>query len=203
MTDVLTLDPTAVPEVVDVIHESFFDYPVMRFVLGDQGDDYGAKLRTLVHFFVMARVFRHEVLIGVPGEAGLVGAALISRPGGPDPDPAFHELRDEVWKVLGPGPRDRYSAFGSACAPFQPAEPHLHLNMIGVRRSCQGQGISRLLIEEVHRRSSEDPASAGVSLTTEDPRNVSLYRHYGYDLVGEAVVGPGLTTWGFYRRNDA
>jgi GNAT superfamily N-acetyltransferase len=203
MSEVVTLDATMVPEVVDVIHESFFDYPVMRFVLGDAGADYSDRLRTLVHFFVMARVFRDEVLLGAPGDGGLIGAALISRPGGPEPDPGFYELRERVWGVLGPEARDRYSAFGSACAPFQPEETHLHLNMIGVRRTWQGKGISRLLIEKVHGRSLDDPTSAGVSLTTENPRNVSLYRHYGYDLVGEAVVGPGLTTWGFYRRDDA
>lgn len=203
MNEVVTLDPTMVPEVVDVIHESFFDYPVMRFVLGDAGSEYSGRLRTLVTFFVMARVFRDEIMLGVPGDGGLIGTAVISRPGGPDPDPGFYELRDRVWAELGPEPRDRYAAFGEACAPFQPGEPHLHLNMIGVRRRWQGMGISRLLIEEVHRRSREDPESAGVSLTTENPRNVSLYRHYGYDLVGQAAVGPGLTTWGFYRRNDA
>lgn len=202
MSEVVTLDATRVPEVVDVIHESFYDYPVMRFVLGGAGADYGSRVRTLVNFFVMARVFRDEVLLGVNGDGGLIGAALISRPGGPDPDPAFYELRDHVWAELGQEPRERYSAFGSACAPFQPREPHLHLNMIGVRRSWQGKGISRLLIEQVHERSRRDPGSAGVSLTTENPRNVSLYRHYGYDLVGESVVGPGLTTWGFYRRDD-
>ena len=198
MNDVLTLDAPWVPEVVDVIHESFFDYPVMRFVLGER-DDYGDAVRALVHFFVMARVFRNETLIGVPGDEGLIGAALISRPGGADPDAAFYRLRDEVWAKLGREARDRYTAFGEACAPFQPVEPHLHLNMIGVRRGWQGKGVSRLLIEQVHERSRVDPASAGVSLTTENPKNVSLYRHYGYDLVGEAVVGPGLTTWGFYR----
>lgn len=202
MRDVLILDAATVPEVVDVLHESFYDYPVMRFVVGHAGPDYGERLRTLIHFFVMARVLRDEELLGVPGEGGLIGAALISRPGGPEPDPGFYELRDRVWAELGTDARERYAAFGSACAPFQPEEPHLHLNMIGVRRRWQGKGISRLLIERVHGRSRDDAASGGVSLTTENPRNVSLYRHYGYELVGESVVSPGLTTWGFYRRND-
>lgn len=203
MNEVLTLDPTDVPEVVDVIHESFYDYPVMRFVVGDVGERYSERLRTLVHFFVMARVFRNEVMLGVPGDGGLVGTALISRPDGPDPAPELYDLRDRVWAELGPDSRDRYSTFGAACTPFQPEVPHLDLNMIGVRRGWQGRGISRMLIERVHAYSRDDRNSAGVSLTTESPRNVSLYRHYGYDVVGEAVVGPGLTTWGFFRKDDA
>jgi hypothetical protein len=90
----------------------------------------------------MARVFRNEVMLGIPGDAGLIGTALVSRPGGTDADPAFHRLRDEVWVELGEDARSRYADFGSACAPFQPEEPHLHLNMIGVRKRAQGTGVS-------------------------------------------------------------
>ena len=201
MNDVLTLDAPWVPEVVDVIHESFFDYPVMRFVLGER-DDYGDAVRALVHFFVMARVFRNETLIGVPGDEGLIGAALISRPGGADPDAAFYRLRDEVWAKLGREARDRYTAFGEACAPFQPVEPHLHLNMIGVRRRARGTGLGRKLIEHVHEMSRLDERSVGVTLTTEDPANVPLYQHMGYEIIGHAEVAPELRTWGFFRPDE-
>jgi hypothetical protein len=131
MSDVLILEPTAVPEVVDVLHESFFDYPVMRYVLGDDATNYGERLRALVRFFVMARVFRDEMLVGTRSADELVGAALISRPGGPAAPPEFHELRNEVWSTLGEDAEYRYAAFGAACAPFQVEVPHLHLNMIG------------------------------------------------------------------------
>lgn len=115
--DAVTLPYTAVAEVVDVLHESFFDYPVVRFVLGNASGDYSGRVRTLVNFFVMARVFRDEVLLGIPSETGLVGAALVSRPGGPDPKPEFHELRAQVWAELGDAARERYRAFADACAP--------------------------------------------------------------------------------------
>jgi hypothetical protein len=39
-----------------------------------------------------------------------------------------------------------------------------------------------------------------VSLTTENPRNVELYRHFGYEVVGQGPVGPGLQTWGMFLR---
>jgi len=200
VSGVLQLEPTRVPDVVDVLHESFFDYPVMRYVLGECAD-YDGDLRTLVHFFVMARVFRGEVLLGVSSDAHerLVGAALVSRPGGADAPSELLRLRDEVWAKLGTDARDRYGAFSAACAPFQVATPHLHLNMIGVRRVAKGTGVGRRLIDSVHELSRTDLRSAGVSLTTEDPANVALYRHCGYEVVGEALVAPGLTTWGFFR----
>jgi GNAT superfamily N-acetyltransferase len=202
MMDVHRLDPTAVLRVVDVLHESFHDYPVMRFVLGPDAADYDGRLRTLVHFFVMARVFRGETLLGVPGGDGLVGVALVSRPGGSPPPPELHELRSEVWGELGSEAEARYGAFADACGPFQVEAPHLHLNMIGVRHVAQGTGVGRYLLEAVHDLSAADSDSYGVSLTTENPKNVALYRHFGYDIVGEAVVGPQLTTWGFYRPDE-
>lgn len=199
MNTVHALDPTAVPDVVDVLHESFFEYPVMRYVLGEDGPDYDERLRTLVRFFVMARVFRNEVLLGIRSLQALVGTALVSRPGGGEAPPEFYELREEVWSELGDDARARYGTFGAACAPFQLDAPHLHLNMIGVRRHNRGTGVSRHLIEAVHERSRQDPHSVGVTLTTEEPGNVGLYRHFGYEVVGEAAVAPGLTTWGFFR----
>jgi GNAT superfamily N-acetyltransferase len=199
VSDVLTLEPTAVPDVVAVLHESFFGYPVMRYVLGEEEPDYEKRLKTLVHFFVMARVFRDEELLGIYTDGDLVGTALVSRPGGPDAVGEFYELRAAVWSTLGEDARDRYSAFGSACAPFQVDAPHLHLNMIGVRVSARGRGLSRRLLETVHELSRTDPRSVGVTLTTEVPANVSLYQHFGYEIVGQASVAPGLTTWGFFR----
>lgn len=203
MSAVLTLSPSDTAEVVDVLHESFFDYPVMRFVLGDERPEYDRHLRTLVNFFVMARVLRDETLLGIRADGSLVGVALVSRPGGPRPPQELYELRDAVWSELGSDAESRYTAFGDACAPFQLDAPHLHLNMIGVRRDAQGTGLSRTLIDAVQALSLTDPESAGVTLTTEDPRNVSLYEHFGYEIVGQATVSPMLTTWGFFRPDDS
>ncbi len=184
---------------IDVLCDAFFDYPVMRFVLGPERPDYEADLRTLVSLFVRARVFRREFLLGVRDGAGLAAAAIVSRPDGTAAPPAFTEFRQRVWAELGPRAEARYNAFGDACAPFQTEAPHLHLNMIGVRRGAQGRGLGRALLEQVHELSRADSKSHGVTLTTELESNVPLYERFGYRLVGRASVAPGLTTWGFFR----
>jgi len=196
---VLELGEDDVREVVGVLCESFSDYPAMRFVLRPDPRHYQNQLQTLAHFFVMARVLRGEVLLGIESDEGLSAAALVSRPTGPEAPPELGHLREKVWAELGTSARGRYEAFGAACAPFQVAAPHIHLNMVGVRRRAQGQGLGRLLIEHVHMLSHEDSESEGVTLTTEDPTNVPLYEHLGYQVVGKAVVAPELTTWGFFR----
>ena len=196
---VLTLCEHDVPEVVDILCESFFDYPVMQFVVGRDEKDYEVRLRKLIHFFVMARVLRGEVLLGIGDPNGLGGAALVSRPTEAEAPPELSKLSENVWSELGASARARYEAFGAACAPFEVETPHIHLNMIGVRREAQGTGLGRRLIEHVHLSSRQDSMSEGVTLTTEVEANVPLYRHFGYEIVGHTTVAPELRTWGFFR----
>ena len=74
--------------------------------------------------------------------------------------------------------------------------------MSELRRAAKGKGVGRRLLEHVHLMSREDSGSQGVTLTTEDEANVSLYQHSGYEMVGDATVGWGLQTWGFFRPDD-
>jgi GNAT superfamily N-acetyltransferase len=190
-----------VPEVVRVLCDAFADYPVMRFILPET-TGYRERLATLVNLFVMARVLREETLLGVPTPAGLGAAALVSDPAGPESPPAFAALRETVWKTLGPGPRERYEAFGRAWADFPVPEPHLHLNMIGVSSAHRGRGYARPLLEYVQEMSREHPTSQGVSLTTELPRNLALYEHFGYEVRRHVRIAPDLESWAMFRPDD-
>ncbi len=196
---VLRLDAGEVASVVDVLCESFFDYPVMRWVLAPASGGYADLLRDLLRYFVTARVIRDEALLGIGRPGRLDAAALVSRPGGLPSPPELAVLREELWGRLGREARVRYEAFGAAGEPLQVDAPHLHLNMVGVRAAARGRGLGGRLLEFVHEMSSDDATSLGVTLNTEDEANVPLYEHFGYRLVGATTFGPGLRTWGFFR----
>lgn len=138
-------------------------------------------------------------MLGIGGPARLNAAALISRPVWAGNAPGLDELRENVWKEIGAPARRRYEAFGAACARSDVGVGHLHLNMIGVREAARGKGLGRRLIEHVQELSREDERSRGVTLTTEDPNNVELYKHLGYEIVGHQVVSAELETWSFFR----
>lgn len=196
------LDAGAVPEVVDVMCEAFFDYPVMRYVLRDS-KEYESELRHLIRLFVMARVLRRELILGFPGENGLLGVALVSFPGRGETPPEIADVQEETWSRLGADARSRYEAFGDAAATIVVSEPHIHLNMIGARRSAQGMGVGGALLGAVHQRSAVDPESDGVTLSTEYEPNVTLYQHFGYRIVGSVDVDSAFTSWTFYRPDDS
>lgn len=182
--------------------DAFRDYPVMRYILGPAAgrDDH---LRILIRFFVMARVWRGEPMLAVTENNAVAAVAIMTPPGEREPSPEMAVAREALWAELGAEARARYEFLGTAWQNFMIEEPHLHLNMIGVRRTHAGQGLARLLLDAVHRMSEDDPRSGGVSLTTENPANVSLYKHFGYKVVAYRQAAPDLETWGFYRPNPA
>ncbi len=186
--------------------DAFVGYPVMRFVVGPEGDDgdVAARERRLVELFVRRRIRRGGPAFGVAGTGAsttsLAGAAILTLPVEPDPPSDVAEITASAWRHLGDSARVRYETYAAAASAVGVAEPHHHLNMIAVRPSHAGRGLARPLLEAVIGLAEADPGSAGVSLTTEVPRNVDLYRHFGFDLVGEADVAPGLHTWGMFRK---
>jgi len=196
---VLVLPHAHAAEVTDVLCDAFFDYPVMRYVLGDRSD-YATRLETLVGFFVANRVAKNEILLGVAGPSGaLVAAALVNLPHPAEPAPWLAERREEVWRELGSEEKTRYEAFGRATQQFEVEPPHHHLGMIGVRRSHHGTGLGRVLLDHVHGIAEADPGSTGVSLSTELSKNVGLYEHFGYRVLGHDRVAPELETWVCFR----
>jgi ribosomal protein S18 acetylase RimI-like enzyme len=199
-TQIFLMDREDVPEIVDVLCDSFANYPVMRFVLNSE-TNYDHRLEVLINFFVMARVFHKETIFGIGDGADLLGVALTSNPSNSPDIAELKDLRDKVWSELGPESRSRYEKFSATSLQFKVNKPHIHLNMIGVKSEAQGRGFARKLMEQVRLLSISEPHSKGISLTTEDPEKVSFYQYMGYDLIGEAMVTDQLKTWGFFRSN--
>ena len=200
------LAPDIQDEVVEVLADAFAEYPVMRFTVGADGD-VAARERRLVRLFVTRRVRRGGPMLGVRGRDGsLVAAAVLTLPAEPEPPADVTQIAADAWRDLGDAARLRYDAYAAAASFFAALPPHHHLNMIGVRHAHAGTGLGRVLLDAVRTMAAEDSASAGVSLTTENPRNVELYRHVGFEVIGHRVVGEyqrdghtaTLETWGMF-----
>jgi len=80
-------------------------------------------------------------------------------------------------------------------APFE----HWFLQVIGVEPSCQGKGYARVLLEPMLSRIDEEGLPC--YLETLNEKNVSLYRHFGFELMEEsAIPGTQSTTWAMLRQ---
>jgi ribosomal protein S18 acetylase RimI-like enzyme len=195
----IRLPSTTAALVTSVLCESFHDYPVMRFVLGDTVH-YDRQLDRLIGLFVAARTLLDDTVLGVMMGAQLVAVATTSNPAQPA-HPQLAELRAEVWNSLGADAAARYQQCVQGWDSMASQVPQLHVNMIGVRREYQGQGLARRLLEQVHELAAQSGTAEGVSLTTEHPQNVAFYQHLGYHIIGQAQIAPGLQAWSFFRPN--
>jgi GNAT superfamily N-acetyltransferase len=192
------LTPARAGDIVSVFCDSFHDYPVMRYVVGPDGD-VDARLQRLIDFFVFRRVRQGGPLLGIVDNGTLVAAAIMTLPSEPQMPADVAVRRDALWVELGEDAQTRYEQYAAGATKALAVDrPHHHLNMIGVRRTAQGKGVARPLLEAARALSVDDPNSSGVSLTTETPRNLTLYEHFGYRITGHARIAPELESWGLF-----
>ncbi len=199
MMKITTLQPDRLEEATVVLCDAFHDYPVMRYVLGWPSGAYDHQLHQMVRFFTSTRFLNNDIVLGVADTDNSLGAvANITRPT-PEASPEVTVGREALWRELGDAARARYEECGRLWQPLGISEPHYHLNMIGAGRRLRGRGAARVLLDALHGISAADPRSCGVTLTTDDPANVTLYQHFGYGLTGEVQVPGAFRTWGFFR----
>jgi len=200
--DVLPLPYARSHEAASALADAFHDYPVMRFILADAGDVYDERLDALIGSYVRAKVLRRHPILGLEEQGLVVGVATLSPPGELEAMPEILSEREALWELLGPGGRARQEKLIEVWGRLEPSGPHYTLNMLGVRRAYAGTGYGRRLLDAVHDISSRDPASEGVILSTEDPKNVLLYEHFGYEVRSHERVAEDLETWILFRKND-
>jgi ribosomal protein S18 acetylase RimI-like enzyme len=199
---VLMLDAASANACVAVLIEAFAEDASLRFVIGEEGGAFEAHLRSLVSFFVSARLLRGEPILGIRDGPDLVATALVSYPWIESP-PALGTQRTSVWNQVGPEARARYEAMNRATAPFAPDGPHIYLNMLGVLRSHRGAGLGRRLVDAAQDLSRGLATSEGVALVTEGEANIRYYRRLGFQELGHAPLTPDLETWVFFRGDEA
>lgn len=189
-------------EAVATLADAFHDYSVMRHIVGEAGDDYDRRLHLLIGHFVAGRVLRGNPVLAIEDGGRAVGVATLTPPGEQKEPAAFPALRDALWYDLGGAARTRFEGLVAIWERLAVPGPQYHLNMLGVRRSHAGRGVGRRLLEAVHEISKGDAASAGVSLSTEEAKNVALYQHFGYEIKGHERITDEMETWIFFRSDD-
>lgn len=179
VSDVHPTTKAGIDSAVATLLMAFSTDPVARWVYPDPGD--------YVHYFpkfiraFAGRSFSH-------GTAYLTsdyhGAALWLPPNtGPDEKTMLALIEASVSDDV---KLDLYDVL-SAMEDHHPREPHWYLPMIGVDGSKQGSGIgSALMASAVSRIDAEGLAAY---LESTNPRNISLYERFGFEVIGTIQYG--------------
>ncbi|MDB1086054.1 GNAT family N-acetyltransferase [Streptomyces sp. ACA25] len=127
---------------------------------------------------------RHRTLRHADGRP--VAAAVLTPPGAAHTAPTRAVWAARTGFRCGPralGRTLRYLHLAEAATP----EGAWTLEFIGVLPGMTGRGAGRVLLDHLL---ADVPAPGGFYLTTADPANVPLYRHFGFVPVHRTALGP-------------
>jgi ribosomal protein S18 acetylase RimI-like enzyme len=169
----------AVTSAIAAVTTGFSTDPVARWMYPDPAD-YLRWFPLFVNAFG-GRAFENRTAF-VTADAS--GAALWLPPG-VEPDDA--KIIKLVADTLDKDIQADFMALFEAMGDAHPTEPHWYLPMIGVETHKQGEGLGASLMRYALDRVDADGLPA--YLESSNPRNISLYQRFGFELVGTIQIG--------------
>ena len=200
-TSVVDVTRERLDEAAHVLARAFEDYPLMRYIFEDSGDEYFHHVRDVMRFTCDARLALGYSLKGVEEDGRIVAVACINHPEEKEWPAALEQSLNKVMDSVGEQAAARLGQFGELVGAHHPQQPHFYLVAIGVEPTSQGKGYGRALLNAVHEMSEAHPVSAGVGLDTETAVNVPLYEHFGYEITGQGKLAE-IDVWFFFRPNQ-
>jgi ribosomal protein S18 acetylase RimI-like enzyme len=183
--------PADVPRIGRTFARAFFDDPIMRWMLPDDG----RRRDKLPGFFALfaATIQRH-------GEAYLAGAgAALWLP--PDRQVVDeHEAEgfgQRMGEILGVDAA-RGIEISALLEEHHPRGSFFFLQFLGVEPAQQGQGIGSALLATVLERCDAEGTPAYLDATS--PHNRRLYERHGFVVTAELAPAGGPPLWSMWRR---
>ena len=192
MTISMIMHATASDEmaVVDVVTLAFGTDPVARW-LYPSPHQYLTNMPPFVRAYG-GRAFVHGSAYYVQG---YTGAALWLPP---DVHPDEDELLPLIRHTVSKREQEDLFALFEQMESYHPKEPHWYLPLIGVDPIHQGQGYGSALMQ--HALLSCDRDQMMAYLESSNPRNITLYKRHGFDLLGNVQVGTSPPVFPMLRK---
>ncbi|HTH36801.1 MAG TPA: GNAT family N-acetyltransferase [Pyrinomonadaceae bacterium] len=175
---------------IQVVRMSFATDPIARWVYPDI-----TEYMTIFPDFIngmAGRSFEHGTAYI---SAGSAGAALWLPPGVSSNEEVLGDL---VENTVSPAIRKDLNSFMEQMAAFHPTEPHWYLPMIAVDPYRFGQGIGTSLMRYALEKCDEQELPA--YLESSNPRNITLYQRFGFEIVGLIRAGGSPPMFPMMRR---
>ncbi|HLO82884.1 MAG TPA: GNAT family N-acetyltransferase [Chitinophagaceae bacterium] len=178
---------------------AFMTDPLQQYVFPDEAE---RKERSLPHF---SAVLQYGILFGeVYTTSDYGGAVVWLKPGETIVTPEKAELGGlaALPQTIGEAPFTRFINVLDYADQFHKQDmndPHWYTMVLGVDPASQGKGYGNALLQT--RLEEAKSNNIPVYLETAQPRNVSFYKHMGFDLIRE-VVEPvsGIKMWTFIKK---
>jgi ribosomal protein S18 acetylase RimI-like enzyme len=176
--------------IIEVLVRANWADPAARWVWPD-------SQQFLTHFPSFVRAFGGKAF--AHGSAyyvdGYTGAALWLPPDvHPDENALIALLQRTVSEQI---QKDFFPVF-EQMGRYHPSEPHWYLPLMGVDPSQQGKGFGSALLQHTLMQFDRDNKIA--YLESSNPRNISLYKRHGFELLGTIQTGTSPSIAPMLRR---
>jgi GNAT superfamily N-acetyltransferase len=193
------LTQTNLLNAANALTNAFFEDPIQRYVFPDETE---RKEKSIPHF---SAILQYGILFGEVYTANnFEGAVVWLRPGETTvtPDKAQQGGLADLPKAIGEAPFTRFISVLDYADQFHKQdmkEPHWYTMVLGVDPSYQGKGYGSALLSPI--LDEANTKNIPVYLETAQPKNVSFYKHMGFEVIRE-VVEPvsGIKIWTFIKR---
>jgi ribosomal protein S18 acetylase RimI-like enzyme len=176
--------------VIDVLVQANLADPAARWVWPDS-QQFLLQFPNFVRAFG-GKAFEHGSAYYVDG---YVGAALWLPPDvHPDEEALIALVKQTVSEDI---QKDFFTVF-EQMGGYHPSEPHWYLPLMGVEPSQQGKGYGSALLQHTLIQFDRDDKLA--YLESSNPRNISLYKRHGFELLGSIQIGTSPSIAPMLRR---
>ena len=191
-------------QATDLYVAAFRDDPVINWFFHAEGDQKAARVKEMFWFSLHVRFEMDEdILAAFEGEE-LLGCSALRLPD-TDQSPELEKKAEEIWEDYGKDAHEqtfvnfgKYTDLQKECVP---AHDHVYLVALAVKPEAQGKGAGRALIEATSEVAERHPTANSVVLDTENPKNVSIYEHCGYQVIAEGKLDE-IPVW-FLERTES
>lgn len=194
--------PIDLPPVVSVVTEAGREAAEAVVVMGFSTDPvarwmYPGAQEYLTHFlaFINALAGKSFDARSAYAAADFSGAALWLPPG---VEPDEQELIRLAQATVNPKLVGDLFAIFDQMGANHPDEPHWYLPMIAADTVKQNRGVGSALLTYSLERCDREGLPA--YLESSNPRNISLYRRFGFEVVGEIQAGTSPSMYPMLRR---
>ena len=185
------LDPSETAQAASLLARAFDADPMFQFLFEER------RARWL--HWIMAVTIRQSLRDGVAiakDDAGALAGVVLSVPPGKWPLGIWSFVRAGVAVPPSFPPRRMRSegaAIERAIVAKHPLVPHWYIYVLGIEPSLVGRGLGGALLG--HALAQADAAAVPAHLETTNPKNLGLYRKFGFEVTEELLIGNAPPTW--------
>ena len=178
-TTINTATSTEIPQIIDAIAMAFAADPFVRWIYPDP-NQYLSNIREMLIRFG-GKAFDHGTAYYVDG---FVGAALWLPP---DIHPDEEALGEHMQRTISESILEDAFSVLEQMEHCHPTDPHWYLPLLAVDPVHQGNGYGSALLKDAIAKFDTDGMIA--YLESSNPRNISLYKRHGFEIITEIQAG--------------